>query len=549
MARTALFGLLQRSFRKARLIESGDAAYLSDLLNAAVQPDELSRRRFLKQAAGAAAVAGASTMLPGCRSTQPKIVPKSTAPRIAIVGGGMAGLNAAYTLKKSGLPATVFEASKRTGGRMWSAQDMLASGLTTEIGGEFLDSGHDDMFALIQEFNLPMLDMHDDAKAGLIEDACFFGGRHYTEAEIVEAFRPLATRMQGDFAGLGETIDYHSTGGAETLDRTTLEEYLGRRLGAVGFLRALLEVAYVTEYGLDAGQQSALNLLTLIGLDTADGFAVFGESDERYKVLGGNQRVTDELAGRLAGLIVHEYRLTAVRSRGSGFTLTFDRKGSGSIDVDADFVVMTVPFSLLREVDINLELPPAKRKAIDELGYGTNAKLLLGFHAPAWRTLGYSGNVLTDEAFQLGWDNSRLQKNANGGFTMYSGGKAGITVGEGTPAEQAKRLIPGLSAVFPGVADRRNGRIERFHWPSFPHSKGSYACYKPGQWTTIRGAECEPVGNLFFAGEHCSPEFQGFMNGAAETGRRAAEAILASVRSASQAQREVSRRFFMASMG
>ncbi|MGQ0645243.1 MAG: FAD-dependent oxidoreductase, partial [Elusimicrobiota bacterium] len=57
-------------------------------------------------------------------------------------------------------------------------------------------------------------------------------------------------------------------------------------------------------------------------------------------------------------------------------------------------------------------------------------------------------------------------------------------------------------------------------------SRGSYACYTPGLWTSLAGAEGEPVGNLFFAGEHCSSEFQAYMNGGAETGRKAAEAIL-----------------------
>ncbi len=544
MARTALFGLLQRSFRKARLIKQGDSAHVLELLASCRRPGQVSRRVFLRRAAGTAAVVGASTMIPGCLTPGSRRTEKN-APRIAIVGGGMAGLNAAYTLKKKGFHASVFEASGRTGGRMWSATDMLAPGLTTELGGEFIDSGHDDMFALIREFALPLLDMHDDANVGLVEDACFFRGRHYSENEIVEVFLPVADKMQSDFDGLGETIDYQNADKAAALDHTSLAEYL-QRLGGAGFLLALLEVAYVTEYGLDAHEQSALNLLTLIGLDTSEGFAVFGESDERFKVCGGNQRVTDELTRRLDRQIDREHRLSAVRSRGSGFSLTFERKGSGSLNVDADFVVMAVPFSVLREVEIQVDLPPVKRRAINELGYGTNAKLLLGFNSPLWRSNGYAGNILTDQAFQLGWDNSRLQRNAQAGYTLYSGGKAGIQVGAGTPTEQAQRLLPGLSAAFPGVEAQRNGRVERFHWPSYPQSRGSYSCYRPGQWTTIRGAESESVGNLHFAGEHCSSDFQGFMNGAAETGRQSAQAILAAIHGHSRANSHVSRRRFMA---
>ncbi len=540
MARTALFGLLQRSFRKARMIGQGDSARVWDMLEAARQARRVSRRDFLRRAAGTAAVVGASTMIPGCLTPGSRGV-RRNAPRIAIIGGGMAGLNAAYTLKKQGLDSTIYEASGRTGGRMRSATDLLAPGLTTELGGEFLDTGHDDMFALIREFELPMLDMEDDAKAGLVEDACFFGGRHYKEAEIIEVFLPVADKMQADFDGLGETIDYQNDGKAAALDRTSIKEYL-EKLGGAGFLQKLLEVAYVTEYGLDADEQSALNLLMLIGLDTSKGFSIFGESDERYKVRGGNQRVVDELAMRLDSAIEREHSLVAVRSRGSGYNLTFHRKGSASLDVDADFVVMTIPFSVLRGVEINVELPPVKRRAINELGYGTNAKLLMGFKSPVWRDRGFSGNILADQPFQLGWDNGRLQGKAQAGFTFYSGGKSGIRVGEGTPAEQVQRLLPGLSAAFPGVEAQGNGHVERFHWPSFPHSRGSYACYRPGQWTTIRGAEGESIGNLYFAGEHCSRDFQGFMNGAAETGREAAEGIVAAVRGQTSGHARILRR-------
>jgi monoamine oxidase len=69
----------------------------------------------------------------------------------------------------------------------------------------------------------------------------------------------------------------------------------------------------------------------------------------------------------------------------------------------------------------------------------------------------------------------------------------------------------------------------RWHWPTYPFTKASYACYKPGQWTGMRGAEAAPVGNLLFAGEHCSLDYQGFMNGGAETGRLAAETVLRKV--------------------
>ena len=87
----------------------------------------------------------------------------------------------------------------------------------------------------------------------------------------------------------------------------------------------------------------------------------------------------------------------------------------------------------------------------------------------------------------------------------------------------------GIERAYPGATRERNGKVSRFHWPTFPWTKGSYSCYKPGQWTTIAGSEGLPVGNLFFAGEHCSYDFQGYMNGAAQSGADTAKAVMAKV--------------------
>jgi monoamine oxidase len=143
-----------------------------------------------------------------------------------------------------------------------------------------------------------------------------------------------------------------------------------------------------------------------------------------------------------------------------------------------------------------------------------------------WRARGYSGTAYSDAPFQLCWDNSRAQGAVVGGVTLYSGGRPGLTVGQGELDAQTARLFPGLERVFPGIGAARSEKGARWHWPTYPFTKASYACYKPGQWTTIRGAEAAPVGNLLFAGEHCSLDYQGFMNGGAETGRLAADAVL-----------------------
>jgi monoamine oxidase len=548
LSRSPLFDSLRRAIRVAALSarEHPGLPPVDELLELS-----LTRRRFLKNSA---AVTAAATVAAGCGTQEaPPPPPSATpapqtgpqAPRIAIVGAGVSGLNAAYKLKQAGLTATIYEGANRTGGRMFTARDLLADGLTTELGGEFIDSNHEEMLKLMAEFGLERLDTRAPAVASLKAETYFINGRHYTQEQAARAFVPIAKSIMSDYDELGDVVNYETEGGGTAIDRQSITEYLDR-IGVTGWMRELIDVAYVTEYGLDAGEQSALNFVFLIGtgdLSDADAFALLGESDERYKVRGGNQQVVDELARRVAPQIRPLHRLEAIRTKGQAFTLTFQAEGK-VVEQDADIVVLTVPFSILRDVAIQVDLPPLKTKAIRELGYGANAKVLVGFQSRPWEKLGYSGATYTDETFQLAWANSLLQPGTAGGLTLYSGGKLAHDVGQGTAEQAAVRLMRGVERAYPGATRERNGKVSRFHWPTYPWTKGSYSCYKPGQWTTIAGSEGLPVGNLFFAGEHCSYDFQGYMNGAAQSGADTARAVMSAL-SRAKAARVYSRREFV----
>ena len=478
-ARTSWFAAVRRMVRLASLANQPHSVPTDELL----EMYATSRRTFLKTSVGVSAWATAGLMgggwLTACSQGRP------SDPRVVIVGAGVAGLNAAYTLKKSGVRADVYEASNRSGGRILSARSLLAPGLVTELGGEFIDSTHTDILGLAQEFGLTLLDRQAASETKL-RTAYFFGGRHHSERQVLEAFRPLAAHIEKDAATLGEVIDFRNPGNAAALDKLSLGEYLDK-IGARGWIREFLKVAYVTEFGLDEGEQSALNLITLISTDLSAGkLEVFGDSDERYKISGGNSAITEHLTRRLDGQIHLGQRLEAIRSRGTGYTLSFQTPNQAVHDVHADFVILTLPFSVLRDVRLTVDLPSYKRKAIQELGYGTNAKILLGTSQRIWRQQKYSGEVFSDQPFQLAWDNSQGQPGLAGGLTLFSGGKAGVDVGLDTPEHQANRLMVGMQRVFPGIRATLNAKVARHHWPSAPFSKGSYACYRPGQWTTDR---------------------------------------------------------------
>ncbi|GAA4410051.1 hypothetical protein GCM10023187_34240 [Nibrella viscosa] len=530
-SRTPLLNLLRQAYRLAVAANQPQNPPADELIDQ--WREHHSRRHFLRSAGQLTLLAGGLGTLEACRPdildpaqplTRDRAARRNDQPLVAIIGAGIAGLNAAHTFRKNNFDNfTIYEGSSRTGGRMYTTKNIMAPGLTTELGGEFIDSGHRDMLQLASEFGLSLLDTQAPSELALTKDAYYFGGRHYALSEVVAAFRQIAPRLDKDIKSLPPVVDYRTRGIARTLDHLSISAYL-TSIGASGWLKDLLEVAYETEFGLSCQVQSAINLLYLISADTQKGlFDVFGISDERYKIAGGNQQITDKLTVLYQSHIEPDKKLTAIHAAGSKLALTF---ADGSV-VQADYALITLPFTMLREVSINVSLDPVKKKAIQELGYGTNAKLMMGFSGHPWRNLNYSGYVFSDNGLQTGWDNSQMQGIPGaGGYTVYLGGQRGLDVGTGTPDNQKDLYLPLLNQIFPGSQALYNGHVQRFHWPTHPFAKASYACYTLGQWTSIAGAEMEQAGRLFFAGEHCSFAFQGYMNGGAETGRRAAREML-----------------------
>ena len=283
----------------------------------------------------------------------------------------------------------------------------------------------------------------------------------------------------------------------------------------------------MTEYGREINDQTAINFLFLFTINPGNAnYDIFGLSDERFKVQGGNQQIPDALANNLQGQIQLNRKLTKISFNAAGkYVLQFQT----GPNVTADICVVTIPFTLLRQVNLTeLNLPSWKTNTIQNLGYGSNAKLLLGFTGKKWRDYGHSGGIFSNgtstpstQFIQTGWDNTRLQTGPNGGYTVYQGGNQGTNLS----LSQANTMLNHLNAMWPGTSAQYNGTVKLIHWPSHPWSLASYACWRVGQVTTMMGAEGKKVGNLYFAGEHTSLWFQGYMEGAAETGDTVAKQI------------------------
>ena len=440
--------------------------------------------------------------------------------KIAIIGGGIAGLNAAHHLNKAGFRPTIYEAAKRTGGRIMSARGLIAEGIMTELGGEFIDSSHKDMLDLCKEFNLGLLDMKapEELKKDLVQHDFYFNNLRITEKSLIEALKPFLPIIKKD-AGLVATRNYKNPA-LVALDKLSLDEYL-LKIGISGWLYELIKVSYTSEMGLESDIQSCLAFISL--LENESGFDIYGESDERYKVIGGNQKVVDALAKSMEGQIDLDYQLETLTEKGMEYKLNFQN----GKEIYADFVIMTIPFSVLRDVKMSVDMSPKKAKCIKELSYGTNSKIFLGMEKRVWRDHGFSGYVISD-LVQNGWDSSQMQNDnlGAGGYSVFLGGKMGKDLND----NQTENYLNKLNQIYPTTKEQFNGKKGTFNWGNSPHAKGSYACMTVGQQTAFGGVEAEPINSILFAGEHCSKDSQGYMNGGAETGRKAAEELINRVR-------------------
>jgi monoamine oxidase len=498
-----------------------------------------SRGEFLKRAGVAGAgLAVAPAALAGKASG-------ATAPRIAIVGGGIAGLNAALSLSDAGYASTIYESSTRVGGRMHSdTSGYFSNGQVVEYCGELIDTGHKTIKALIKRFGLKKVDLLAAQPNGT-EDTYYFLGHQYPVDQADDDFKPVRkiVEAQTDAAGYPTTFD-SSTPTGRKLDAMSVYDWIENYVpgGHRSSFGRLLDAAYNIEYGAETTDQASLNLVYLLGFQPNEsGFAIYGESDERFHIDGGNEQLPQAIANYLgARTIKLGWAMTSVKTRSDGsISMTFDTPGR-SQTVNADHVILTLPFAVLRTLDYSQAgFNALKRKAITQLGAGRNAKLQLQFTSRLWNTQGSTGGFFSDIGLQSGWDVTRGQDGATGILVDYSGGDIAGGFHPSTPYSNAatnpqvtayaKSVLDEFDTLFPGIKKRWNGKALLSVPFLDPNLNLAYSYWRVGQYTSFSGYEGVAQGNIHFAGEHTSQDFQGYMEGGASTGDAAAQEVIAAL--------------------
>lgn len=489
----------------------------------AARTTTLGRRTFIQQAGvGIAALAGAPLL--SAKKTKPNA-------KLVVVGAGLAGLTCAYRLKRAGLDATIYEANTRLGGRCWTRRGDFMDGQFAEHGGELIDQGHTSIRHLAQELQLP-LDNLLAVEANGTEPFFYFGGGRYSYREATRDLKAIWQKLHRDLSAAGyPTLYNQSTARGAQLDRMSITDWIDETVpgGTQSRLGQLLDVAYNIEYGAECEQQSALSLLYLLGYNSPGQFNLFGASNEKYRIRGGNDLLVSSLTDILQSQIVAGTALVAARKTAGGtYVLTFQSAGA-TFEVAADKVVFALPFSILRNaVDLTAAgLSDLKLTAIDELAMGSNSKLNVQFSGRPWVSLGNNGDSFSSTGYQATWEASRGQPGASGILVAYSGGNYADTFGQGAPTLRAAQFINQINSVLPGIGAQFNGHATVDFWRGDVFTRGSYSYWQVGQYTRFAGIEGEQEGNAHFCGEHTSIDSQGYLNGAVETGERAAAEIAA----------------------
>jgi len=484
---------------------------------------EMSRRAFLARSATlGAGVLSASVLgwrgAPGARAREANV---------GIVGAGLGGLSCAYRLAQHGIASTVYEAQSRLGGRCWTVR-VFANGQTAEHGGQYIDSRHHQIRLLARELGIELVDTEAQSFPAGDNSYLWLDGAFRDPNVVFADFGVFLDRLRADYRRVGRY--FYDKAGPEAIefDRMTEVEWLDANLpgGSASLLGRAIERSNTGFWGLDGVDLSAINFFE---------FYIFPYpgADEKFRVDGGNDVVVQRLAEELpSGTIRPERALEAIWTRSDGrFGLRF---GGEAGDVVADFAVLALPFTVLREIDTSgLQLSRRRRRAIRTLAMGTNAKLQFQLNRPL-AEVNWSASFRSDDPEFGTWDSTYGQSDPHPEtpvITIYNGGAAGA----GYPTSQAHGVAPSaivdtaldaLARGVTGIREAYNGIAYLDSWVDDPWVHGSYAGFGPGQYTDFWGYLGTREGNLLFAGEHTSTHSQGYLNGGVESGERAAHQVM-----------------------
>lgn len=440
---------------------------------------------------------------------------------VTIIGAGLAGLAAAYDLHRAGWQITVLEARSRVGGRVHSVRS-FSNGLVAEAGGEFIDKHHTRMLAFAKEFKLPLGEVGSwqgqtddwgayEGKAGQSNDKNVWGIDLSDEySKIWAALAELAKQIP-------DPAHPETAPSAKELDKQSSTDWINAQ-SAHPLARKAFADHIRSEYTCEPEHFSLLDLARNAKMY----YSTPSFYKSTYRIIGGNDQIPLAIAALLPDVRLNA-EVISINNEPDGVSVTY-KQGDSSHTTSSKFAILAIPLTTARLIEFSPPLPSTHQRMVNEISYGVLTKVMIEYRQRFWKAKGWNGRLSTDQHIVQTWDATNHLEGEHGILTAYTGGEPGVKLSALSDEERTKLAVSVIEKIFPGSSDLIESTAT-IAWANEPFTRASYMALAPGQVTTHWQTLFQPAGRLFFAGEHATI-YQGFMEGAVESGQRAAQNII-----------------------
>lgn len=445
--------------------------------------------------------------------------------KVVIVGAGLAGLAAGYELKRAGHTPIILEAQQRVGGRVYTLRDPFTEGLYAEVGAMRIPRAHKLTLAYIDKFDLPTNDFTMDNPNAYFH----IGGRKIRIAEgdanpALLGFE-VGAHEQGQTAGrlwlktIKPLLDKLEKDDDVAWDEIVAQydQYSTREFLEVnGWSEGAIEM-----YGLLANQEAVMNssFLELFREDAGNYYT------DMIEIQGGTDRLPSAFLPELKENIRFGAKMVAIDQTPEGVIIHY-RTSAGRFEEKGDYAIITVPFPVLRHVEVLKPFSRAKQRAIRQLHYDASAKILFQCRRRFWEEDDgiFGGGTITDLPVRNLYYPDHGRETGRGVIlASYTWSEDAQRWGSLSPGDRIEQALENVALIHPQVTQEFEVGAS-WMWHDDEFAGGAFALFDPGQQTLLHDEIIKPEGRIYFAGEHASL-YHAWIQGAIESGLRTAMAI------------------------